>query len=70
MSEGRIKLRINGLGQPTIEAEGFTGTACTAATAGIEKALSGGEGKSVKVLKPEFYEHETEENKVSLYQGY
>ena len=63
MSEGRIKISIDGLGRPTIAAEGFTGTACSDATAGIEAAL--GDGKTaVKVLKPEYYEEEIQEQKI------
>ena len=68
MSEGKIKVTIDHLGRPRIEAEGFVGTSCTQATAGIEKALAGNNGATATVLKPEYYETETQEQ--TLTQGW
>lgn len=44
MLDKKIKVTISPLGQPTVEAIGFNGQGCTAATEGIEKALSGSGG--------------------------
>lgn len=49
----KIKIKIDPMGTPTIEAEGFTGTSCSEATAGIERALGG--GLDARDLKPEYY---------------
>jgi hypothetical protein len=55
MSEQRqIKIKIDPLGNPVIEAVGFNGMGCEAATAGLEQALSGGGGLN-RTLKPEAY---------------
>jgi hypothetical protein len=71
MSQERIKLKIDHLGRPTIEAIGFTGTSCAAATSGIEKALAGaGEGERSVVLKPEFYEVAPGETEKEFESGY
>lgn len=48
----KIKVTIDALGNPKVEAEGFLGQGCTQATAPIENALSGGGGVT-RVLKPE-----------------
>lgn len=56
----RIKIEIDPLGNPKIEAEGFVGNACEQATAPIEKALAGGEGFT-KELKPEWYQDQDQE---------
>jgi hypothetical protein len=42
MSERKIVIKIDPMGNPTIEAVGFSGGDCTAATDGIERALGGG----------------------------
>jgi hypothetical protein len=51
--EGRkIIIKIDPIGTPTVEAVGFNGSDCAAATEGIERAL-GGAGD--RTLKPEYY---------------
>jgi hypothetical protein len=61
----QIKVTISPLGKPVVEAEGFNGVGCAAATKPIEDALAGGGGINDRVLKPEFYEsageHEQEQ---------
>lgn len=58
MTERRIRVKIDPMGNPTIEAEGFAGQGCVDATAAIEKALSGG-GDVTREFKPEFNESDT-----------
>lgn len=50
----RIKIKIDPMGNPKIEAEGFLGEDCTAATSGLEAALSGTNATD-RTLKPEYY---------------
>lgn len=52
----KIRVSIDALGRPKIEAEGFHGGTCTDATKSIEVALAGGGGSVERVLKPEWYE--------------
>jgi hypothetical protein len=52
MSQHKIKIKIDPMGTSTVEAEGFTGNQCAAATAGIIAALGGGGATD---LKPEYY---------------
>lgn len=52
MTQKRIRIKIDQLGTATIEAEGYTGNDCQAATAGLEAVL-GGTAKTD--LKPEYY---------------
>ena len=69
MTEGkRIKVQISPLGQPKVEAIGFYGQGCEAATAPIEKALAGGAGGVERVMKPEWgmAEVQTEEEQNRL----
>jgi hypothetical protein len=55
MSEGkRIKVTIDPLGKPTVEAIGFNGIGCAAATKGIEEALAANGGGITKEFKPEW----------------
>ena len=49
-----IKVSIDPMGNPKIEAVGFAGQGCEAATKSIEDALKAGDGKMERVLKPEF----------------
>lgn len=49
----KIKIKIDGMGTPTIEAEGFNGGDCTQATEGIERALGG--AQDARNYKPEYY---------------
>ncbi len=58
-----IKVTIDPMGNPTVEAVGFNGVGCTDATKAIEQALSGGDGGVSRVLKSEFHAvEETEEH--------
>lgn len=69
MTEGkRVKVTIDQLGQPKVEAIGFYGIGCEAATAPIEKALTGGSGGVERVMKPEWgmAEAQTEEEQNRL----
>ena len=50
-----IKVTVSPKGEAKVEAFGFQGTDCLAATAGILKAISGGEVTS-RELKPEAME--------------
>lgn len=59
MTEQKLKLKIDPLGRPTVEADGFNGIGCEAATAGIEAALSSGDVKVSREIKDEW--HQTEE---------
>lgn len=56
----RIKITIDPLGNPTVEAEGFNGMGCEAATKGIEDALAGKSGFD-RVMKPEAFNEEHEQ---------
>lgn len=54
-SRRSIHVRVSPAGEITVEAQGFTGRGCEAATAAIEEAL----GKvSAKTRKPEFWRQE------------
>lgn len=63
MSDRKIKVTISPLGVPTVEAIGFNGVGCEAATKGIEQALAGGGGVE-RTFKPEWanYGSAEEEN--------
>lgn len=50
----QIKITISPLGQPKIEAQGYSGGACAAATKPLEDALAGN-GPVERVLKDEFH---------------
>ena len=52
----RIHVRINPAGEITVEAEGFHGKGCEAATKAIEDALGKPE---TRTRKPEFWRQET-----------
>lgn len=55
MSARKIHVRITPAGEITVEAEGFRGNGCEAATKAIEEAL----GKSgTRTRKPEFWRQE------------
>lgn len=55
-----IKVTIDQLGNPKVEAIGFHGVGCAAATEAIEKALAPGSGGVSREMKPEWHEVETE----------
>jgi len=52
-SEKKVLVKIDAMGIATIEAEGFMGSSCEAATKPIEDALSGGAGVE-RDYKPEW----------------
>lgn len=56
MSERKIVITIDPLGNPRIEAQNFHGQGCAAATESIEKALAG-DGGADRVFKPEWNEY-------------
>lgn len=56
-SQRKIKIKIDQLGNPTIEAEGFVGSSCERATAPIEQALAG-TGPVTRDLKENYYASE------------
>lgn len=59
----KIKVTIDQLGRPVVEAVGFNGQGCSAATDPIEKALAGdAKAGATRVLKPEWQNYGTEEN--------
>lgn len=49
-----IRVKIDKFGQPTIEAEGYTGTSCEHATATLEAALRHGASSVTKQRRPEY----------------
>ena len=55
----KIIVTIDPAGSPTIEAEGFVGNSCQAATKSIEDAFKGGDFDVE--FKPEFNQIDTEE---------
>jgi hypothetical protein len=58
--ERKIKVKIDPLGNPTVEAVGFNGVGCADATKAIEQALSGNGAPNTRVLKPEWHQMESE----------
>lgn len=62
----KIAVTISALGVAKIDAQGFSGMSCAAATRPIEDALSGKAGD--KAMKPEAYEIDTNSNHET--QGY
>jgi hypothetical protein len=59
METKRITVKIDPLGNPTVEAHGFNGVGCAAATAGIESALNSAASDATRVIKPEWLNPET-----------
>lgn len=55
-----IKVTIDQLGNPKVEAIGFNGIGCAAATEAIEKALAPGSGGVTREMKPEWHQSEEE----------
>ena len=51
----KIAITIDPMGNPKIEAQGFVGASCDAATKPIEDALSGGKGGDTS-YKPEYHQ--------------
>jgi hypothetical protein len=62
MDGKKIKVTIDPLGNPTVEAIGFAGMGCQEATAGIEAALGG--AMDARTIKPEAYSDSGESNQV------
>lgn len=63
MSSKQIKVTIDPLGNSKVEAIGYNGVGCEAATKTVEDALASGRGGGVeRVMKPEWMNPETQEN--------
>lgn len=62
----KIIVSVDRMGNTKVEAEGFTGGACTDATAAIEQALAGAPGGVERTYKDSWYESQGqhEEQKV------
>jgi hypothetical protein len=60
----QVNIVIDATGKVTIEADGFTGSSCDAATAVFEQAFSKG-AKADKEYKPEYYQADSEANKTT-----
>ena len=56
-----INVKIDPMGNATVEADGFQGQGCEDATSAIEKALAGGSGKVERTYKDEWHESEDAE---------
>lgn len=59
MSERKVIVKIDALGRPSVEADGFTGTSCEVATKPIEDALAGGNPLN-REYKPEWEQSQGE----------
>lgn len=64
----KIRVTIDPMGNPKVEAEGFAGVGCADATAPIEQALAGGAGGVERVFKPEY--HATDDQQEHVHQGW
>lgn len=62
MEGKRIKVTIDQLGKPKVEAIGFNGQGCAAATKSIEEALASNGGATSREFKPEWQNDETAGN--------
>jgi hypothetical protein len=61
MTSGRtIKITIDPMGNPKVEAVGFNGIGCGDATKAIEQALAGPGGEVTREMKPEWHQMEDE----------
>jgi len=60
MNQKKITVVIDVAGRPTIEAHGYTGSACKAATKPIEDAFAGADSETVE--KPEALIHGSNQN--------
>lgn len=58
MSDRKVKVTIDPLGNPTIEAVGYLGGSCKTATSALEAAFQG--GKASVVEKPEMHMTDTQ----------
>jgi len=61
MSDKRITVKIDPLGNPTIEAHGFNGQGCEQATHNIEHVFRGG-GENTREIKDSWHAAEDESN--------
>lgn len=57
-----IKITIDPVGKPTVEANGFVGTECASKTKPIEDALKKGSDDVVTEHKPEYNEIDSDNN--------
>lgn len=66
----QIKVTIDKVGRPTIEAIGFVGGSCKTATEGLERLFTGGNAKEDTVIvqeKEEMHMIETAEQQETAY---
>lgn len=61
MTQRQIKVTIDAIGNSKVEALGYNGVGCEAATKSVEEALAGGKGGVERVMKPEWLNPETEQ---------
>lgn len=61
MSMRSITVTISPMGNPVVEASGFNGVGCEAATKALEEALGGTATIPDRSFKPERYAEETQE---------
>lgn len=61
MGDRKIKVTIDRLGNPTIEAEGFIGIGCKEATASLEGKFQGRDAQLDVIEKPEIHMQTPEE---------
>lgn len=67
MSARRIHVRISAIGEITVEAAGFKGNGCEAATQAIEEALG---KRQARTRKPDFWRQNTRnQNQQQLGEG-
>jgi len=70
MSDRKIKVTIDPLGNTTVDAIGFHGQGCADATKVIEQALMNGAGELESVMKPEWHDTEDETHVNEISQGW
>lgn len=65
-----ITVKIDPMGNPEIEANGFNGQGCAEATKGLEEALAGGSGEFSREYKPEWNNPEDNTNQEEVHQSW
>lgn len=72
MNQKKIIVKIDSLGSPTVEAEGFYGVGCVDATKNIEDALTSNPSTNSirRELKSSYYENESSAEIDNIYGGY
>lgn len=67
MNQKRVNVKIDALGRVQVEAEGFNGESCAAATKPIEQALAAG-APMQREYKPEWHNMETNQQQEQIQQ--